>query len=319
MNNGGIERISQFDYPLLCAPIPVPKVWAGDRLCRLRGWPEKVGESWEVSTWPTAPDNEQLHTVSYIVNGPLAGVPLDQVTTMPVVAKVIDSAAPLSVQCHPHQSDEHKNEMWYLFEAAPDAYLYVGFADGVTAEHFCVLLHDTPPDEGKIIGALQRRDHVKRGMHFRVPAPTVHALGPGLLTFEISERTQVTYRLFDYNRARSRGQLEIVEGCHALQTAIEPPPVLQPLFDIDVPSENIAAFSTFCVWIVRGERIVIHSASHQHLVTASTGPCRLSGLTPEWAVTLGYTQTCLVPPIDREYTIDMQGSGEVLISPLAGY
>lgn len=45
----------------------------------------------------------------------------------------------------------------------------------------------------------------------------------------------------------------------------------------------------------------------------------LHGPTPEWTVTLGYTQTCLVPPTDQEYTIDTQGSGELLLSPLQGY
>lgn len=263
-----------FDYPLLCAPIPVPKVWAGDRLCRLRGWQEKVGESWEVSTWPTAPDNAKLPTVSHVTNGPLAGVTLDCVTSMPVVAKIIDSGAPLSVQSHPHQPDQHKNEMWYLFEADPEAYLYLGFTEGITAEEFCQLLRKDPPDERQILAALVRHDHLAHGRHFCVPAPTVHALGPGLLTFEISERSQVTYRLYDYQRARSRGKLEIAEGCHALQNASDPLPALQPMFVIDAPCAVLAAFSTFCVWKVSGERIVIHSASHQHLVTASAGPCR---------------------------------------------
>jgi len=314
--DGNTISMANFDYPLLLAPIPVPKVWAGERLCRLRGWKEKIGESWDVSTWPTAPDNPQLQTVSRITNGPLTGTLLDRVTEMPVVAKVIDSGALLSVQSHPHRPDEHKNEMWYLFDADPDAFLYLGVAEGVTAASFCDLLREEPADEQKILGALVRYDHLAHGRFFSVPAPTVHALGPGLLTFEISERSQITYRLFDYNRPRSRGKLDIDEGCHALQTATAPPPALQPSFDLDCPREEIAAFSTFCVWKVTGERLVVHAASHQHLITASTGPCRLSGPTPDWSVSLDYTATCLAPPTDGPYTIET--GGEVLISPLEG-
>jgi len=305
----------RFTYPLLCAPILVPKVWAGGRLHRLRGWQEKIGESWDISTWPTAPDDVQLRTVSHIINGPLSGTPLDLVTEVPVVVKVIDSGAPLSVQCHPHRPGEHKNEMWYLFDADPDAYLYVGFAEGMTVDRFCAMLREIPPDEQTILGALRRYNHLQHGRHFQVPAPTVHALGPGLLTFEISERSQVTYRLYDYHRARSQGKLEIDEGCRALQSAITPAPVLQSVFDIDAPHEEIAAFSTFRVWKVTGHRITLRFASHQHLVTASAGACRLSGPTPEWMVQLSYTQTILVPPTKQPYTIEA-GGGEVLISPL---
>lgn len=310
--------MGQFEYPLVCAPIPVPKVWAGDQLSRIRGGTaeEHIGESWDISTWPAAPDNADLRTVTVIANGPLAGTPLDRVAALPVVVKVIDSGAPLSVQCHPHRLDEHKNEMWYLFEANPDAYLYMGFAEGMTADRFCALLRETPQDEEQILGALACHRRLERGRHFSVPAPTVHALGPGLLTFEISERSQITYRLFDYNRERSRGKLDIEEGCRALLHPAPHPPAPAPLFEIDAPVETLAAFSTFRVWKVAGQHITVRSASHQHLVTACAGPCRLDGPAPEWTVHLGYTHTCLVPPTDRGYLIDTRGSGEVLISPL---
>ena len=157
-------------------------------------------------------------------------------------------------------------------------------------------------------------------MHFSVPAPTVHSLGPGLLTFEISERSQVTYRLYDYDRARSRGHLDIGPGCEALTTPIQPPPKLDPKLEVRdaQATEAIAAFPTFCVVKVTGSKITVQSAGHQHLLTASRGNCRVSGPTPEWETDLGYTFSCLVPPIAEPYTIDTQGSGELLISPLKG-
>ncbi|MCE5324374.1 class I mannose-6-phosphate isomerase [bacterium] len=315
----------KFDYPLLFEPIPVPKVWAGDKLAAIPGRKSidettHTGESWDVSTWPTAPDDSSLDTMSKITNGPLAGVPLGDVAQVPVVVKVIDSGQPLSVQCHPHTPDEHKNEMWYIFEANKDAYIYLGFADGVDADEFCSLLREDPQNGKSIMKSLNCRRNLERGTHFSVPAPSVHALGQGLLTFEISERSQVTYRLYDYDRARSRGHLDIDAGCEALTTTVSPQKPLDPKLDVrDVQETNvIAAFSTFCVIKATGDKIEIESAGHQHLLTASGGNCSISGANPQWNIDLRYTFSCLVPPTDKPYTIDTQGSGEVLISPLAG-
>jgi mannose-6-phosphate isomerase len=316
--------MSAFDYPLLLAPILVPKVWAGGRMARIPGrqgsGDAKIGESWDVSTWPTAPDDPTLHTMSRIRNGPLTGVALGEVTELPVVVKVIDSGDYLSVQCHPHRPEAHKNEMWYLLAADPEACLYLGYAEGVTAEVFCDLLREEPQDGPRLLEALRRYCDLKPGMHCPVPAPTVHALGPGLMTFEISERSQVTYRLYDYDRPRGRGHLDLDAGCEALLTPVQPQPGIAPELDLrGVRSvQTISAFSTFCVQKAEGDEITVASAGHQHLVTASGGDCRIAGPGPGWNLDLGHTFSCLVPPTDRPYTIDTQGSGEVLISPVQG-
>ncbi|MCX8053718.1 MAG: hypothetical protein N3B12_07910, partial [Armatimonadetes bacterium] len=119
--------MSDFDYPLLLEPIPVPRPWGGGKVCKLFGRKveihgksasqeaqhpeasapeihtpqEPIGEWWDVSTWPTDPGNPGLPTVTRITNGPLQGVPLDQVADVPVVVKLLDSAEKLSVQAHP--------------------------------------------------------------------------------------------------------------------------------------------------------------------------------------------------------------------------
>ena len=245
---------------------------------------------------------------------------LGEITPMPVVVKVIDSGDFLSVQCHPHDPEAHKNEMWYLLEADPDACLYLGLAEGVTPERFCELLRGAASAREGGDGALRCYRELKHGTHFSLPAPTVHALGPGLLTFEISERSQVTYRLYDYDRPRSRGRLDLGTGCAALTEPVKPAANLAPELEIEGAnsSETIAASSTFCVLKVTGEHVKVTRAGHQHLVTASGGDCRISGPTSEWSINLGYSFTCLVPPTTRPYVIDTQGSGEVLISPVEG-
>jgi mannose-6-phosphate isomerase len=317
--------VSTFSYPLLLEPVLVPKMWAGGRMAAIPGREAPsadahIGESWDVSTWPAAPDDSALLTMSRISNGPLAGTALGDVAEVPVVVKVIDSGDFLSVQCHPHHPDEHKNEMWYLLEADREACLYLGFAEGVTPEAFCGLLREEPTRESRVMGSLRCYRDLKHGTQFSVPAPTVHALGPGLLTFEISERSQITYRLYDYDRPRSRGHLDLGPGCEALTTPVQPQAGLDPKLDLRGASraETIAAFSTFCVVKVEGDRITVASAGHQHLVTASGGNCRIAGPGPEWGIDLGYSFTCLVPPAEKPYTIDTQGSGEVLISPVEG-
>ncbi len=311
-----------FDYPLLLKSIPVPKVWGGGRLAAIpgRGAAESehpIGESWDVSTWPTAPDDPSMRTVTEITNGPLAGTPLDQVVSVPVVVKVIDSADKLSVQNHPVLPDVHKDEMWYILEAVEDAYLYLGLRDGVTKQAFCDLIRSENPSEQAVLGSLQRKTGLRSGSYFNVPTGTVHAIGPGLLTFEISEQTQVTYRLYDYNRERSRGKLDLDTGCAAIMAVRPDVPPLETRLVIDADSaETITEFPTFCVVRATGARISVRSAAHMHLVTATRGNCRLSGADSNWSIELKYSFTCLVPGTSKPYTIDTQGSGEVLISPL---
>lgn len=312
-----------FDYPLLLNPIPVPKVWGGGRLGAIPGrkaveseYP--IGESWDVSTWPTAPDNKELSTVTRITNGPLAQTPLDEIVSVPVVVKVIDSAQKLSVQSHPVLPDVHKDEMWYILEADKDAYLFLGLKKGVSKQEFCDLISSADPSEEAVLGKLQCKDGLEAGSYFNVPTGTVHAIGPGLLTFEISEQTQVTYRLYDYNRERSRGKLDLDTGCVSIMAARPEIPALDPGMAIDGAKsvETITQFPSFCTLQAKGERLTVRSAEHMHLVTATRGDCKISGPNDNWNVTLKYSFTCLVPRTIEPYVIDTNGSGEVLISPL---
>ncbi len=316
--------MSDFDYPLLLEPISVPKVWGGGRLAGIAGRtvPESrdpIGESWDVSTWPTAPDNKQLVTVTNIINGPLAGTPLNEVADLPVVVKILDPSDRLSVQNHPVLPDIHKNEMWYILQSDRGGYLYLGLNDDATKQHFCDLLRRENPDEEAVMGSLKRCDDPRPGSHFNIPTGTVHALGPGPLTFEISEKTQVTYRLYDYNRERSRGKLDLDDGCEAVMARSPEQRPLEHGLDIEGArsAEAITQFPTFCVIRAVGDRITVKSSKHRHLVTATMGDCRLSGPTADWDITLRYTFTCLVPATQRPYTIDTLTGGEELVSPVA--
>jgi mannose-6-phosphate isomerase len=308
-----------FDYPLLLEPVNVPRPWGGGRVCKLYDRPcvqsgEPIGETWDVSTWPRDPGNPDLATVTRIINGPLAGVPLDQVTSVPVVVKLLDSAEKLSVQIHPVTEDVHKDEMWYILHAEPGAYLFYGLRDDVHKTEFCNLVKSPNPDEASVLSMLKRADDLRPGMHFNEPTGTVHAVGPGLVAFEVSEQTQVTYRLYDYNRGRA---LHLEEGCKAVMTPRPDWKVLDPGISIEAASiETLTQFPTFCVLKAAGESLTIRSAKHRHLVTATMGDVRISGSSAEWDITLKHSFTSLVPPVAQPYAIETMGSGEVLITSL---
>jgi mannose-6-phosphate isomerase len=308
-----------FDYPLLLEPIPVPRPWGGDRVRKLYKRcakvlsDEPIGEWWDVSTWPTDPGNPTLTTVNKIVNGPLAGKLLDQVAEVPVVVKLLDSNEKLSVQVHPVSDDLHKDEMWYILYAEPEAYLFCGFAEGVDPEEFCSLIRAKDPDESQVLSKLECYNCLKAGDYFSVPSGTVHALGPGLVAFEISERTQVTYRLFDYNRGRA---LHLEEGCASVMGRRTIMEALDPAIDIPDAEqvETISAFPTFCVLKVKGKSITVRSAGRMHLITAIGGDCQITGPTEHWRLTLPEASTCLVPQTQFDYKI--VSAGEILISTL---
>ena len=128
----------------------------------------------------------------------------------------------------------------------------------------------------------------------------------------------MTYRLYDYNRERSRGKLDLDEGCKAITTPRPDKPCLDSGLVID-GAENVdtlTQFPTFCAVRATGERVTVRSAEHMHLVTATRGDIALSGPTNDWEIKVGFSFTSLVPATDQPYTIDTLGSGEVLISPL---
>ncbi|MEN6415872.1 MAG: class I mannose-6-phosphate isomerase [Armatimonadota bacterium] len=312
--------MSKFDYPLLLEPVSVPRPWGGGRVCKLYDRAcvessEPIGEIWDVSTWPRDPGNPELATITNIANGPLAGTPLDQVVNVPVVVKLLDAADKLSVQAHPVSEDVHKDEMWYVLYAEPDAYLFCGFKDGVDKNAFCDLIHSDNPNEDDVLSMLHRAENIKPGMYYNVPTGTIHAVGPGLVAFEVSEQTQVTYRLFDYNRGRA---LHFDDGCKAITTPRPDYPVLDAGLVIDGADsvQTLTEFPTFCVIKATGSKFSVSSSKHMHLVTATMGDCKISGPNSNWDITLKHSYTCLVPATTQPYSVDTCDSGEVLFTPL---
>jgi len=206
-------------YPLKFEPILKEIIWGGDKICRFKNlYPQQngIGESWELS--------HVKNNVSIVANGELKGKSLEELietykekligkkvfeqfgATFPLLIKFIDAHAPLSVQVHPDDllaKQRHnsfgKTEMWYVVRATQGAYLYSGFSRPMTPEEYVRSLEDDT-----FIDYLQRHE-VKSGDAFFLPAGRVHAIGAGCFILEIQQTSDITYRIYDYNRKDANG------------------------------------------------------------------------------------------------------------------
>lgn len=204
---------------LKLAPACVEYLWGGHRLIDEFGkssTSSTLGETWELSCHPDG--------MCHLANGPLSGKTLGQFFaenpaalgencqrfggTLPVLIKFIDAAKALSIQVHPsddyawqHEGQAGKTEVWYIVDCAPGSFLYYGVDREVTREEFSRALA-----EGTILPLL-RKVPVKKGETYFVPAGTIHAIGADILIAEIQQSSNVTYRLFDFNRKGADGKL----------------------------------------------------------------------------------------------------------------
>ena len=206
-------------YPIVFQPIFKDRIWGGRELERLyakkipAGQP--IGESWEISDRPG--------DASVIANGPLAGKDLCWLMQnhaveilggakpaaegrFPLLCKILDAREKLSLQVHPPESKaaelkgEPKTEMWFIASAAPDASLYVGLKCAVTRAEFEKKIAD-----GSVEDCFHRIP-VKAGDTMFLPSGRVHAIGDGLVIFEIQQNSDTTYRVFDWNRVGLNGK-----------------------------------------------------------------------------------------------------------------
>lgn len=195
-------------------------VWGGSQLRSYKGLEpsdEPIGESWEVSAVPTS--------TSIISNGEWKGKDLISAINeqpeailgravnekyqgkLPLLVKFIDAKKDLSIQVHPNDEmarREHgkmgKSEMWYVIKADEGAHLYAGFKQEISPEEYQQRIKD-----GTITEVLA--DHkVKAGDVFYLPAGRVHAICGGILLAEVQQSSNVTYRIFDYNRPGMDGK-----------------------------------------------------------------------------------------------------------------
>lgn len=216
----GVFKLTfMINYPLKFTPILKEKIWGGTKLKNLlnkESNSDNVGESWEISG---VPDN-----ISIVKNGSLAGKSLQELIhqykadllgekvfkkfgeEFPLLIKYIDAKTELSVQLHPNDKlakERHnsfgKTEMWYIIQADMDAEINVGFKRTISKEEYLKHL-----EEGEIIDLLNF-EKVKKGDSFFINTGKVHAIGAGVLLAEIQQTSDITYRIYDWDRVDSDG------------------------------------------------------------------------------------------------------------------
>ncbi len=207
-------------YPLKFAPIYMDKIWGGKKLQELlnKEFPElpNCGESWEIS----GVQNE----LSIVSNGFLRGNNLEELvevymgdlvgekvfdkfgTEFPLLIKFIDAHDDLSIQVHPNDElalERHdsfgKTEMWYVVQADPGAKLISGFNRNMDKAGYLNYLRNGQLEK------ILNYEEVKAGDVFFIPAGRVHAIGKGIVVAEIQQTSDVTYRIYDFNRLDSQG------------------------------------------------------------------------------------------------------------------
>jgi mannose-6-phosphate isomerase len=206
-------------YPLKFTPILKDKIWGGQKLKTLLNKASNlpnIGESWEIS--------DVDGDTSIVSNGNLKGQSLKELLKtyksdligiqnfrifkdkFPLLIKFIDAKEDLSIQLHPNDelaAKRHnsfgKTEMWYVFQADKDSNLIVGFNQKMTPDKYLEHL------ENKSLTKILNFDTAKTGDTYFIEVGRVHAIGAGVMVAEIQQTSDITYRVYDWDRVDDHG------------------------------------------------------------------------------------------------------------------
>ena len=206
-------------YPLKFTPILKDKIWGGQKLKSILNKPSdllNIGESWEIS--------DVDGDTSIVSNGNLKGKSLKELLEIfgsdligkqnyrifrnkfPLLIKFIDAKQDLSIQLHPNDklaAERHnsfgKTEMWYVMQADEDSNLIVGFNQVVNQKKYLKHLED------KTLTEILNFDKVNKGDTYFIEVGRVHAIGAGVMLAEIQQTSDVTYRVYDWDRVDDEG------------------------------------------------------------------------------------------------------------------
>ena len=311
-------------YPLTLDRFLSPRLWGGERLVSFLGLSEPEGDEPLGESW-------QIYGENRVLNGSFQGRTLDEVTAelgadligtvssgrygdrFPLLAKFIDAGDKLSIQVHPDDAYAHeheaasgfhgKSEAWLILEAEPDAHIIWGFKDMLR------------PDAVKAAAREERLEPhlnvvpVKAGDVVYNPAGTVHAIGAGILLFEIQQASDLTYRLYDYGRKDSKGQprdlhldkaLEVADLTPGEHAKLEP----KPLGDGKTQLIHTEHFATERLE-VSGELSTTTQPSSADLLTVLSGELKLRAGDTE--LTLSQGTSCVLPAALGPYRLSGEG------------
>ena len=310
-------------YPLQFTPELKEKVWGGSQLVSVlnKEGEGTLGESWELSSVPGS--------VSKVANGALQGSLLTDViaqykealvgehvykrfgTQFPLLFKFIDASQDLSVQLHPDDTlaqERHnsfgKTEMWYVLNATEEARLILGFQKKLTKETYTKAL------EAGTITSVLHSEQVTEGASFFIAPGMVHAIGAGVLLAEIQQTSDITYRIYDWDRPDTNGQLRALHTEEALE-AINFEANAAKITYIDAVNERILLkecpyFVTNKLWLTEDFAIPKYQTGSCKVYMCVAGNATI--VTDNNRISVVKGQTVLVPACFESYTIETKNT-----------
>lgn len=277
-----------------------------------------------------------IHEGNRILSGPFEGMTLAEAAEVngaallgskslnrtgnrfPLLIKLLDCADWLSLQVHPNNEQAArlegagqfgKTEAWHILHASENAEILCGFRPGVTNEEIYQSVRD-----GSILSVIQ---HVpmQTGDTVFIPAGTVHALGPGLLVYEVQQTSDITYRVFDWNRPASAGRKIHIEQSLAV---LDPTALGNPLAGrsfSDGTQECLVQCPYFKLDLINLEQKTLPldtELDYFHILTVVEGALTISG--DGWEMRKEKYETILVPASTGKYTLAAQGRTKILRS-----
>ncbi len=295
--------------PFLLSPACKDYLWGGERLkseFNKTADMTPMAESWECSAHPNGE--------SVVASGEFSGQTLSALLFMhpeilgshasriqdgrfPVLLKLIDARDRLSIQVHPDDSYARENEQgqfgktecWYVLDAEPGAWLICGFAHNMDRETFETRVRESlnnPEDEksSELIEKYFQKVYVKKDDVFFIPAGTVHAIGRGIMIAEIQENSDLTYRIFDYNRRDKAGNLRELHLDKALEVmkmtaeAEHKQPMRIRRFYKGYAIENLARCKYFDLrrMVLNGNASICATNNSFRVLTCVEGSCKVT-------------------------------------------
>lgn len=317
-------------YPLKFFPILKSTIWGGNEICKFKAIEpvqEGIGESWEVS--------HVKNNVSEVCNGELRGKTLEDLINQygtellgkkvsaqfgnkfPLLIKFIDACDDLSIQVHPDDElakQRHnsfgKTEMWYVISAKEGAGLYSGFSKAITPDEYVKSVEDNT-----FMETLQRH-LVTVGDVFFIPAGRVHATGAGTFIAEIQQTSDITYRIYDYNRRDALGnsrELHTEQAKDAIDYNLYPDYKTNYEKKDDVPVELVSCkyFETNLLSI-KNEMKRDNLAKDSFIIyICMNGKAEITDMNGA-SVTINQGETALIPASVAKVSITPYGNAEIL-------
>lgn len=224
------------------APVSQDRLWGGTRLFSYgkTSGTGRIAESWELSFTPGGIASVDGIPLTDAFGKETWGERAGDFPRFPVLTKFIDAKENLSVQVHPsdayalsHEGSYGKTEMWLIVEATPGAGLYLGCTRDVTREEFRQAAEDGTVEK------LLRFVPVHPGEVYFIPAGTLHAIGAGVLLYEIQQNSDLTYRVYDYGRRGADGKQRPLHLAKALEVAD-----LSPYIPAKIPASDPAVIGS---------------------------------------------------------------------------